>query len=184
MTGITFLDLESPDFKKQLESLDQRTREWEMKAARGECSWICADCCVTFPEGMPNACTHGHQSCTDIIQRDLRAARMTWVQRLDEVKDLDVPQNRERALRIISEAACDVKQNYTPELLAKYNDELANFVVDGRNTTILIGVIRNAFAMRKNLPAWRLLLLRIQTELLKTEGSRTASLLRGLFVDD
>lgn len=74
MTGITFLDMESPDFKKQLASLDQQTREWEMKAARGECPWVCADCSVTFPLGMPSSCEYGHQSCTDIIQRDLRAA--------------------------------------------------------------------------------------------------------------
>lgn len=58
----------------QLAALDAATREWEMQAARGECSWVCADCCVTFPKGMPDACEHGHQSCTDIIQRDKLAA--------------------------------------------------------------------------------------------------------------
>jgi hypothetical protein len=62
------------DFEKPISAMDKVTREWEMRAARGECSWVCADCCSTFPAGMPDACDHGHQNCTDIIQRDKRAA--------------------------------------------------------------------------------------------------------------
>lgn len=49
-------------------ALDKATAEWEARAARGECAWVCADCCMTFPSGMPDACEHGHQSCTDIIK--------------------------------------------------------------------------------------------------------------------
>jgi hypothetical protein len=58
----------------QLDALNRETRDWEMRAARGECGWICADCCASYPKGMPDACEHGHQSCTDIIQRDKREA--------------------------------------------------------------------------------------------------------------
>lgn len=57
-----------------LSEMDRITREWEEKAARGECAWICADCCGTFPEGMPDGCQHGIQRCTDIIQWNKRAA--------------------------------------------------------------------------------------------------------------
>lgn len=53
-----------------ISKLDKATQEWEASAARGECGWICADCCCTFPEGMPNACVHGHESCTKIIERN------------------------------------------------------------------------------------------------------------------
>lgn len=51
-------------------SLNRSTREWEMRAARGECGWICADCSCSFPSGMPDECMHGQQFCTDIIKRD------------------------------------------------------------------------------------------------------------------
>lgn len=51
-------------------TMDKITQEWTMQAARGECSWVCADCCMTFPSGMPDACEHGIQGCTDIIKRD------------------------------------------------------------------------------------------------------------------
>lgn len=62
------------DFDKAIAAMDKLTRDWEMRAARGECAWVCADCCCTFPKGMPDACEHGHQSCTEIIQRDKRVA--------------------------------------------------------------------------------------------------------------
>ncbi len=50
--------------------LDKVVHDWTLRAARMECSWICADCCMTFPGGMPNSCAHDHQGCTDIIKRD------------------------------------------------------------------------------------------------------------------
>lgn len=52
------------------EQMNEKTRAWTARAARGECGWICADCCSTFPEGMPDQCVHGQQRCTDIIKRD------------------------------------------------------------------------------------------------------------------
>ncbi len=55
--------------------MDKATNEWEMRAARGECAWVCADCCSTFLDGMPDACDHGIQRCTDIIQRDKKKAK-------------------------------------------------------------------------------------------------------------
>lgn len=58
-----------------LENINEATRKWTTQAAKGECGWICADCCVSFPEGMPDACAHGHQGCTDIIRRDKALAR-------------------------------------------------------------------------------------------------------------
>lgn len=57
-----------------MDALNKATMEWELRAARGECQWICADCCCSFSEGMPDACAHGHQSCTELIQRDKREA--------------------------------------------------------------------------------------------------------------
>lgn len=53
-----------------LAAMNKITQDLTLRAARGECSWICADCGMTFPEGMPDACAHGLQSCTDIIRRD------------------------------------------------------------------------------------------------------------------
>lgn len=63
----------NPD-EHTIKALDEATHAWEMRAARGECAWVCADCCMTFPNGMPDKCGHGQQWCTDILQRDLRAA--------------------------------------------------------------------------------------------------------------
>ena len=47
-----------------------QTDEWTMRAARGECAWVCSDCCMSFPDGIPDACAHGIQQCTNIIARD------------------------------------------------------------------------------------------------------------------
>lgn len=58
------------DIDKTIDELNKTTTEWTMQAARGECSWICADCSCSFPDGMPDECAHGHQRCTDIIKRD------------------------------------------------------------------------------------------------------------------
>lgn len=59
-----------------MDALNKATYEWEMKAARGECEWICSDCCGYFPDGMPYACQHGIDSCTRIIERVKRDAAM------------------------------------------------------------------------------------------------------------
>lgn len=65
-------DSESVD--KVIHFMDRITNDWTNRAARGECEWICASCCQSFSEGMPDACAYGHQSCTDIITRDKAAA--------------------------------------------------------------------------------------------------------------
>ncbi|MEM5429385.1 hypothetical protein [Cupriavidus oxalaticus] len=70
MSGVFVFKGRGGDFSEAVASMDKLTQEWTMRAARGECSWICADCCMSFPEGMPAECAHGHQSCTDIIKRD------------------------------------------------------------------------------------------------------------------
>ena len=75
MLGVFILNKDSPEFKAQIASLDKATRDWEMKAARGECSWVCPDCSTGFAKGMPDICIHGHQGCTDIIQRDKATAK-------------------------------------------------------------------------------------------------------------
>jgi hypothetical protein len=56
--------------KEAISSMDLVTQDLFDKAARGECAWICPDCCVSFPEGMPDECPHKHQGCTDIIKND------------------------------------------------------------------------------------------------------------------
>lgn len=58
-----------------LGAMDAAFRKWTDQAARGECAWVCADCCVTFPDGMPDECLHGLQGCTDIIKRDKADAK-------------------------------------------------------------------------------------------------------------
>ena len=49
--------------------------DYTMKAARGECAWICSSCCGSDQRGMPDECFGGVQWCTDIITRDKLAAR-------------------------------------------------------------------------------------------------------------
>ena len=73
---ITVTEMPANKLPEYISALDQATRDWTDRAARGECPWVCADCCYTFNEGMPDACCHGVQQCTAIIKRDkLRAMR-------------------------------------------------------------------------------------------------------------
>ena len=81
MTGIFIADMNSPGFSKTLEALNKATNEWTERAARGMCGWICSDCCINFPEGMPDTCPHGLQGCTDIIKRDKKHAGITGEQK-------------------------------------------------------------------------------------------------------
>jgi hypothetical protein len=74
LPGIFVTSSSGETLEQHIQALDKATSEWTLRAARGECSWVCADCCVVFPDGMPDACEHGHQGCTDIIQRDKRDA--------------------------------------------------------------------------------------------------------------
>jgi len=52
------------------DGMNKAMRDFTDKAARGECAWICSDCCCSDQKGMPDACFHGDQRCTDIIKRD------------------------------------------------------------------------------------------------------------------
>ena len=70
MTSINITKVAAKDLPKHVESMNQATREWTSQAARGECGWICSDCCCSDPNGMPDECFHGHDACTAIIQRD------------------------------------------------------------------------------------------------------------------
>lgn len=48
---------------------DANTNAAFEKASRGECQWCCPDCCIVFPEGIPDECPHGHQACTAWMDR-------------------------------------------------------------------------------------------------------------------
>jgi hypothetical protein len=61
----------SPEF---MDSLNKQTREYELRAARGECAWICPNCCMSFPNGMPDECGYGNTECTELNARDKREA--------------------------------------------------------------------------------------------------------------
>ena len=51
-------------------NMNIETQDWTMKAARGECGWICSDCGASFSGGMPDECAYGDQRCNAIIKRD------------------------------------------------------------------------------------------------------------------
>jgi hypothetical protein len=68
------VELDSFPDKAILDSINRSTVDWTLRAARGECGWVCADCCQSFPYGMPDKCIYGHEDCTDIITRDKIAA--------------------------------------------------------------------------------------------------------------
>ena len=71
---LTVTVIPAKDLPEYLEGMNKTTREWTLQAARGECGWICSDCCCSDPNGMPDECFHGHHGCTAIIQRDKRLA--------------------------------------------------------------------------------------------------------------
>lgn len=70
MVGIFITTAIGPNLAQHISAMEKATAEWTHRAARMECSWVCAGCCVTFPQGMPDACPHGHECCTKIIQSD------------------------------------------------------------------------------------------------------------------
>lgn len=72
MIKVTMIDANKLD--DHIEGMNKSMRDWTDQAARGECGWICADCCMSEPKGMPDECLCGHQRCTEIIQRDKREA--------------------------------------------------------------------------------------------------------------
>ena len=61
--------------KETFAALDRATLDWEMRAARGECAWVCASCCTGFPKGMPDACPHNANGCDEILRRDKELAQ-------------------------------------------------------------------------------------------------------------
>ena len=75
MEGIFITTATGKALEDQISLMDKLTNDWTMRAARGECSWICAGCCMTFPDGMPDACGHDIQQCSDIITHDKALAR-------------------------------------------------------------------------------------------------------------
>ena len=70
MEGIFITTATGAALEDQISLMDKLTSEWTMRAARGECAWICSDCCMSFPGGIPDVCGHDSQRCTDIIARD------------------------------------------------------------------------------------------------------------------
>lgn len=66
--------LNESELPQYISEMDKATREWTQQAARGECEWVCSDCCYSWPNGMPDECGHGKQWCTDIIKRDKLSA--------------------------------------------------------------------------------------------------------------
>jgi hypothetical protein len=56
--------------KEVIEVMDKLTKDWTMRAAKGECAWVCADCCASFPEGMPDECLYDNERCNRILKRD------------------------------------------------------------------------------------------------------------------
>lgn len=71
---IAVTEMPAKDLPEYINEMDKATRAWTDQAARGECGWVCSDCCYTFNEGMPDKCVHGIQWCTDIIFRDKHRA--------------------------------------------------------------------------------------------------------------
>lgn len=85
---ITAVEADTPEgiqeeLKGVFASMNAATRAWELRAARGECGWICSSCCASDQRGMPDECIGGVQWCTDIIQRDKKQA---WAE-LQEPKE-------------------------------------------------------------------------------------------------
>lgn len=75
MSGIVKVtDMPANELPAHLEGMNKDMHDWTDQAARGECGWICSDCCCSDPKGMPDACFHGHAECTAIIQRDKQSA--------------------------------------------------------------------------------------------------------------
>lgn len=74
MSGVFIV--KGPISEETLKGINEATNAWFAKAARGECGWICPDCCQSFPDGMQDECIHGHQGCTDCNKRDKLAAAL------------------------------------------------------------------------------------------------------------
>lgn len=74
LPGIFVTTAQGQQLDAVVKSMDELTNKWTTSAARGECGWICSDCCGSDPTGMPDQCFHNLDWCTKIIQRDKAAA--------------------------------------------------------------------------------------------------------------
>lgn len=54
-----------------ISAMDKMTNDWFSAAARGECGWICPDCCMSDHKGMPAFCMCGSPGCDRLLVRDL-----------------------------------------------------------------------------------------------------------------
>lgn len=72
--GVIFASVDKSRLGAAVSTMDTAMRDWTDKAARGECGWVCSDCCCEFQEGMPDECPHGDKQCTEILLRDKAAA--------------------------------------------------------------------------------------------------------------
>lgn len=70
MSAIKITKIPASDLPDRIAAMNDEMRGWTDRAARGECGWICSDCCCSDPKGMPDECFHGHEACTAIIRRD------------------------------------------------------------------------------------------------------------------
>lgn len=59
---------EEPVVFNSVETFSILSDEWVLRAARGECSWICTRCLYSFEYGMPDACACGEAACTTYIR--------------------------------------------------------------------------------------------------------------------
>lgn len=71
---IKITEIPASELDSHISSMDKATREWTNQAARGECGWICSDCCMSDPKGMPDACLCDDARCSEIIKRDKHLA--------------------------------------------------------------------------------------------------------------
>lgn len=76
ITTVEFVGDPKEALKEVFSGMNQQMRDWTMKAARGECAWICSSCCASDQRGMPDECFGGVQWCTDIITRDKQHAKL------------------------------------------------------------------------------------------------------------
>lgn len=74
MTIVQISSMPEGDLPAHIERMNAEMREYTARAARGECSWICSDCCMSESNGMPDKCIIGCERCTAIIKRDKREA--------------------------------------------------------------------------------------------------------------
>lgn len=71
---VDLVEMPEEELEPFLKSLSEDTRNWELRAARGEAPWICSSCCCGSADGMPDKCYHGLPECDNIINRNKQDA--------------------------------------------------------------------------------------------------------------